>query len=75
VFSPGVVTGSAQVFRETAINALQAMPGNADHLFVCTGSSQAFLVNMKNQQVLKSFSSGKTTGGDFLCGTVSPQGI
>jgi hypothetical protein len=50
------------------------MPNNPDQIMVCTKSSQAFLMTAQGQ-VIRSYSSGKAAGGDFICATISPQGI
>lgn len=42
-------------------------------LFVCTKSPSAYLTNLQGR-VIRTFTCGKTEGGDFLCATVSPQG-
>ena len=70
---PGLVPG-VPVTRETAVHTLQLVPNSSDLVFVCTGSAQAFIVTTQGQ-VVKRFASGKQTGGDFTCATISPQGI
>lgn len=70
-YRPGVIPGA--VVKETTIHTLQLMPNNPDCIFVCSKSCQAFIITIHGQ-VLKSFSSGKQTGGDFVCATVSAQG-
>ncbi len=68
---PGLAAGS--VDREATVHTLQLLPSNPDHLLVGVKSSQAFVMTVQGQ-LLRSFSSGKQTGGDFLCATLSPQG-
>lgn len=70
-FRPGMLPGA--VAREHTIHTIQLMPNNPDQIFVCTKSSQAYLMTIHGQ-VIRTFSSGKQTGADFVCATVSPQG-
>jgi WD40 repeat-containing protein SMU1 len=70
-FRPGMIPGSA--LKETTIHTILLMPNNPDQIFVCPKASQAYLMTPQGQ-VVRTFSSGKQTGGDFLCATVSPQG-
>jgi len=71
-FRPGLIPGA--VIRETTVHTVQLVPNSPDHhVFVCTKSPQAFLMTSQGQMV-RTFSSGKSIGGDFLCATISPQG-
>ena len=71
-FRPGL---SASVScRDIAVQSLHAMPNNPDHFLVCVKSPQAFVMTAQGQ-VIKTLSSGKVSGGDFVCATVSPQGL
>ena len=44
-----------------------------EYLIVVTNSYQAHMITIQGK-VIKTFSSGKMTGGDFVCATLSPQG-
>ena len=69
---PGV--GSvANSLAEVPIISLQYLPGSSDQFVVTTRSTLAYIMNL-NGQVIKSFNSGRKSGGDFLASTVSPQG-
>lgn len=58
---------------ETAIHTLLPMPGQPNQFLAVNRTSTAHIVTLQGQ-VLRSFSSGKQTGGDFTCAAVSPQG-
>lgn len=58
---------------EVAINSVHLNPKNTDQVIVCNRSSTVFVMTLKGQ-VLKTFSSGKREGGDFLACEPSPQG-
>jgi len=49
------------------------MPRNSDQLLVCCRSPSLYITNMQGQ-IVKSFSSGKKEGGDFVCATASSHG-
>eukprot|EP00602_Paraphysomonas_sp_CaronLab_P007893 CAMPEP_0185035328 /NCGR_PEP_ID=MMETSP1103-20130426/26523_1 /TAXON_ID=36769 /ORGANISM="Paraphysomonas bandaiensis, Strain Caron Lab Isolate" /LENGTH=495 /DNA_ID=CAMNT_0027572357 /DNA_START=80 /DNA_END=1570 /DNA_ORIENTATION=+ len=70
-FRPGLSAGS--LAREIAVHTIQLMPTNPDHILVCVKGPQAFVMTTQGQ-VVKTFSSGKASGGDFTCATTSPQG-
>jgi len=55
------------------INAMAQMPKSVEEIVVCNKSSTAYILNFKGQIVQK-FSSGKQTGGDFVCCTTSAHG-
>jgi WD40 repeat-containing protein SMU1 len=61
------------VTRELAVHTMQLMPNSTDQVFISTASSQAFIMTIQGQ-IVKKFWSGKQSGGDFTCATVSPQG-
>lgn len=71
-YRPGVQAG-VSVTREIAVHTIQLVPNTPDLVFVCTNSPQAFIMTTHGQ-VVRSFSSGKQCGGDFVCATISPQG-
>ena len=72
-FRPGAGMAAAPGMSEVAVHTLQAVPNNPDQIFVCTRSSSAYILTLQGH-IVKTFSSGKRTGGDFLCATISPQG-
>jgi len=63
------LTGRAEI----AIHTLVAMPGAPDHFLAVNRTATAHVVTLQGQ-VVKSFSSGKLKGGDFVTATVSSQG-
>ena len=52
---PGMVPGSTM--RECSIHTVLTMPNNADQIFMCSKSSQAYLMTASGQ-VIRTFSSG-----------------
>ena len=68
---PGHLAGITS--KDLTIHTLQLMPNNLDHILVVAKCPHVFIISSQGQ-LIKSFSSGKETGGDFLCATVSPQG-
>lgn len=71
-FRPGSALGGFA--SELTVHTLTLVSdGASDHVFVCGKSSSAYLVNMQGR-VLRTFSTGKTEGGDILCATLSPRG-
>jgi WD40 repeat-containing protein SMU1 len=69
-FRPAISVGVA---RETTVHTLILMPNNPDHVLVGVKGPQAFIMTLQGQ-LLKTFSSGKQSGGDFLSISVSPHG-
>jgi len=63
----------SQALVETSIHTVLQIPNANEHFLVCNRSATAYMVTLQGQ-VVKSFSSGKTQGGDFVCASVSPQG-
>lgn len=70
---PSSGLGGGLAIKDTTVHTLQLMPNNAEQIFVAMKSPQAYIMTLHGQMV-RSFSSGKLTGGDFTCATVSPQG-
>ncbi|CAG8468310.1 9429_t:CDS:10 [Ambispora gerdemannii] len=64
---------AATISGGIAVNCVIQMPKNMDQVVVCNKSAMVYLMTMRGQ-ILKSFTSGKKTGGDFMGCTVSPQG-
>lgn len=71
-YRPGIASGTTG--KEISIHTIQMMPNNLDHILVVAKSPHVFIITTQGQLV-KTFSSGKQSGGDFLCATVSPQGF
>nr|CAG8587539.1 1366_t:CDS:10 [Entrophospora candida] len=55
------------------VNCVVQMPKNMDQILVCNRSTTVYLMNLRGQ-IIKSFTSDKKSGGDFISCTVSPQG-
>ena len=70
---PGLSVTVTTVSRDLPVHTMRLMPNNPDLLLVCVKGPQAFLMTSQGQ-VVRSFSSGKLVGGDFVCATTSPQG-
>jgi len=69
---PGLLPGVTS-FSETPITTLLPVPNHPDQLLACMKSSQANIINTLGQTV-RTFNSGKLTGGDFVAAAFSPQG-
>lgn len=64
---PGVSPGGS------TLHSIIPVPGHAEHIIICPKSSCAYLLTIQGQ-LIRTFSSGKVTGGDFVAATLSPQG-
>ncbi|KAL3641467.1 Serine/threonine-protein kinase smu1 [Castilleja foliolosa] len=58
---------------DASVNCVHLFPKNADHIVVCNKTSSIYIMTLQGQ-VVKSFSSGKREGGDFMAACVSPKG-
>ncbi len=59
--------------REVTVHTVVGMPNNSELIVVGVKGPRAYVMNIRGQTV-RTLYSGKATGADFLCLTVSPQG-
>jgi WD40 repeat-containing protein SMU1 len=71
-YRPGLSSTSA-ISSEATVLSVQLMPNNSDQIVVGIKGPQAFIMSLQGQ-LLRTLSSGKQTGGDFVSVCVSPQG-
>lgn len=63
----------ASAAGEAGMNSVALYPQNVDQVLVCTRAPTLYLMTLQGQ-VVKSFQSGKRSGGDFLALALSPRG-
>ncbi|XWS24742.1 hypothetical protein CRYUN_Cryun27aG0009900 [Craigia yunnanensis] len=57
---------------DASVNSVHLFPKNTDHIIVCNKTSSIYIMTLQGQ-VVKSFSSGKKEGGDFVAACVTKR--
>lgn len=70
-FRPGLQPGAA--LREITLHTVIPVPGPSDHVIICAKAPFAYMTTLQGQ-LIRTYSSGKATGGDFLAAALSPKG-